>query len=457
MSRQAGARLALAFALVATAVGCAARTAGPPPAPSAPRFPDFIFPAVPDAIASATLAERHQAGWQWLQAGDVRAAERQFAAVLKESPRFYPAEAGLGYAALARKDFKASAAHFDRALAVDAKYTPALVGRGEALLALGDAAGALGSFEAAVAADPNLGALRSRIDVLRFRAVQDDIAAARKGAESGRLAESRQLYERALAASPDSPFLHRELAAVVLREGNPAAALDHARRAVQLDANEPRGHILIAEIHEAQGDYVHAAEAYAAAAALEPSEALTSKIEALKERAALAAMPAEYREIETATTVTRAQLAALLGVQLEPLLKRTRRPTSVVMTDTRTNWAAVWIHAVTRAGIMEVYPNHTFQPAAVVRRADLANAASRTLALIAAERPRIGAAWKNGRRRFPDVPPTHLSYPAVSMTVEAGVMAPTEDGSFQLPRPVTGAEAVAAVRKLRELAGTAGR
>jgi hypothetical protein len=102
---------------------------------------------------------------------------------------------------------------------------------------------------------------------------------------------------------------------------------------------------------------------------------------------------------------------------------------------------------------MEVYPNHTFQPGALVRRADLANAASRTLALIAAERPKIGAAWKNSQRRFPDVPPAHLSYPAVSMTVEAGMMAPTEDGSFQLARPVTGAEAVAAVRKLRQLAG----
>jgi hypothetical protein len=42
------------------------------------------------------------------------------------------------------------------------------------------------------------------------------------------------------------------------------------------------------------------------------------------------------------------------------------------------------------------------------------------------------------------------------MAVEAGVMSPLEDGSFQLTRPVTGVEALAAIAKLRELAG-AGR
>jgi hypothetical protein len=45
----------------------------------------------------------------------------------------------------------------------------------------------------------------------------------------------------------------------------------------------------------------------------------------------------------------------------------------------------------------------------------------------------------------------------VSLAVEAGVMSTLEDGSFQLTRPVTGREAVAAVGKLQELAGQQGR
>ena len=52
--------------------------------------------------------------------------------------------------------------------------------------------------------------------------------------------------------------------------------------------------------------------------------------------------------------------------------------------------------------------------------------------------------------------PGHLNYPAASLAVEAGVMTTAPDGSFQLTRPVTGAEAVAAVDKLAELARPSG-
>ena len=93
-----------------------------------------------------------------------------------------------------------------------------------------------------------------------------------------------------------------------------------------------------------------------------------------------------------------------------------------------------------RAGIMEPYPNHTFQPDAVVHRGDLALVASRTLALVGAENPRLVAPWRNARHRFPDISPGHLSYSAASVAVEAGVMAPREDGTFQLSQPVTGAD-----------------
>jgi hypothetical protein len=88
----------------------------------------------------------------------------------------------------------------------------------------------------------------------------------------------------------------------------------------------------------------------------------------------------------------------------------------------------------------------------VVRRADLAETASRVLSLIAAEKPQLAVSWRSARRKFPDVSPAHLSYPAASVAVEAGVMETLPDGTFQLATPVTGAEAVAAVKKLEGLA-----
>ena len=106
--------------LVAAALGsalgaCATRTAPLPPSGAA-RFPAFLYPVPPDPLLSHPATARHVLGWQWLQAGDFRAAERNFTAALKESAQtFYPAEAGLGYVALAQNVYRRAIQHFDRA------------------------------------------------------------------------------------------------------------------------------------------------------------------------------------------------------------------------------------------------------------------------------------------------------------------------------------------------------
>jgi tetratricopeptide (TPR) repeat protein len=418
----------------------------------APKYPDFVFPAAPAGLAAADVTDRHGAAWQILEGGDSKAADREFAAVLKLVPAFYPAEAGLGYGALARHDNGGAIAHFDKALSVNASYVPALVGKGDALTADGHADAAIDAYEAALAAEPGLAGLRARVDALRFRSAQDLVANARKAADAGRLDEARRAYTSAIAASPDSAFLHRELAGVERRAGDTDAAVAQAQQAAQLDPSDTRALTLIAEIYETAQQWTKAADAYTAVNAVEPSDAVAARIELMREKAALETMPAEYKAIESAPGVTRAQLAALLGVHLEDLLRRARGSSAVLTTDTRTNWAAPWIMAVTRAGVMDAFSNHTFQPNAPIRRGDLAAAASQVLGLIGAEKPRLAVKWRDPRPHFSDLAPAHLSYPAAARAVSAGVMAPLEADTFQLARPVTGAEAIDTVSKLETLA-----
>jgi tetratricopeptide (TPR) repeat protein len=440
------------LALLALLAGCGAKPVTAPVPPGAPHFPDYVFPAAPNGLAAPTIVDHHATAWQLLQSGDPKAAEREYSAILKYSPAFYPSEAGLGYAALARRDSAAAVTHFDKALAANAGYVPALTGKGDALLAQGRTDAALEVLQAALAADPGLTAVATRIDALRFRVAQDAVANARKAADGGHFDEARRLYQGAIAASPESGFLHRELALVERRAGDTAAALDQAQQASKLDSGDTRALTLIAEIYEGDKQWAQAADAYAIVNAAEPSEALASKIDQMRQKAALELMPAEYKAIDDAPTVTRAQLAALLGVHLEELLRRARGANAVLTTDTRTNWAAPWIMAVTRAGVMEAFPNHTFQPGGTVRRGDLAAAASHVLTLIAAEKPRLAARWRDPGPRFSDLAPSHLSYPAAARSVSAGVMAPLDGDTFQLARAVTGAEALDAVSKLEALA-----
>jgi tetratricopeptide (TPR) repeat protein len=443
--------MAAAILLLSFAAGCAPKRA-PTTAPGAPRHPEFVFPSATESLGPKVVADL-EAAWQALQTGDARTAERRYRGLLRQAPGAFPAHAGLGYVSLSRKDYDEALAHFDRALAVDQSYAPALAGKGHAYLAMNRRPDALANFDAALAADPGLTAIRPTADALRFQGVQGSIAAARKAAEAGRLAEARTAYSQAIQASPQSPFLHRELAVVERRDGRLPDALTHVQKAVALDPNDGRSFVILADVLEAMGQFEKAAAALTNAAALEPSEALDTRLEALRARAALEAMPPEFRAIAGAPAITRAQLAALIGTRLDALLKRAPRQSSAVITDARGNWAAQWILPVARAGFMEVYANHTFQPAGTVRRGDLAFAASRILGVIAAENPKLGASWRSPRRKFPDLSPGHLSYPAVAVAVEAGVMQPVETGAFQLSRPVTGAEAVSAVDRLVDLAG----
>jgi tetratricopeptide (TPR) repeat protein len=434
---------------------CAPKLAPAPPVVTAPKFPDFMRPAVPAAYAGSAAAESGSRGWTFLQAGDFRNAERELAAALKADPAFYPAETSLGYVELARKDSKAALAHFDRALELNPQHgdVSALVGRGQALLGLDREVDALAAFEAAVAADPSQADLARRVEVLRFRTVEQGLARAREAAKAGRLDEANQAYLAAIASSPDSPFLYRELAGVERQKGDVAAALEHFRRAVALDPGDAGSLAQIGEILEAGGDFEGAAKAYADSLAIEPNAAVEARVAAARARSALALLPPEYRALDGAAQITRADLAALVGIRLGTLVQNAPRVNPALITDVRNSWAAPWIMAVARAGIMEPFANHAFQPRSVVRRVDLAQAAARLLARASARDPERVKRWESARVKFSDLSAGHLAYPAASAAVAAGVLTPGPGNSFQPSRPVTGAEAIDALTKIEALAG----
>ena len=436
------------IACLAVAISaCAPKTA--PIVAGAPKHPDFIFPASPQGAAPAQVT-RVGRGWQYLQAGDLRNADREFAAVLKQQATFHPAEAAMGYLELARGDEKAATERFERALAVDAEYVPALVGRGQALLELDRAGDALASFEAALARDPSLTDLRARVDVLRFRATQDLLARAKSAAEARRWEDAKAAYQQAIAASPDSAFLYRELALVEQQAGQTAEALDHFRRAAQLDTTDARSMAAIGAILAQQGDDLGALTVYERARAVDPNEVPESVILKLRESVRISKLPTEYRAIPGEATLTRAQIAALIGVRLEPLIARAR-PQQVIVTDVRNHWAQQWITPVVRAGIMDTLPNYEFEPARRVRRGELANTVARMLTLIGAMKPQLAKKWQATKVQIADVPSGHLSYTAVSAAVASGVM-PLSGGNFDLLRPVSGAEAMEIIGRLEALA-----
>jgi tetratricopeptide (TPR) repeat protein len=243
----------------------------------------------------------------------------------------------------------------------------------------------------------------------------------------------------------------RELALVDLAGGRLPSAESRVRRSIQIDSGDADALAVLGDVLEREGKFRDAADAYTRAFALDPRPAWRDKRTALQHKADDAAMPAEVQAIATAPRVTRADVAAMIGLKLVAVIARSPRRVPAVATDVRGHWAAQWILPVAQAGIMEVFPNHTFQPAGTVRRSELAQIASDLLALAAVDRPTDLARWKAARPRFADVPSTHASYAAVALAVASGTMT-SEADRFVPDRPVSGPELVAAIGRLQQIA-----
>jgi tetratricopeptide (TPR) repeat protein len=450
-SRRTGRRASAWLALVMFSAACATRV--PPPPPATLAHPEFLYPQVPSTLAGSPGAARVDTGWRYLQVDDFKNAELEFGAALKLGPQLFPARTGQGYVALAMRDYARALTAFNAALEAEGTYVPALVGRGQALLASDRTEPALETFERALALDPSLTDLRRRVEVLRFRNVQDVIDAAQTAAREGRVEDARRAYERALSISPESAFLHRELGQLERRAGNADRALEHLRRAVDLDPADAAALVETGELLDARGDAAGAGDAYRKAAAIDPGLNLAGRIAAAAERARESRLPGEFRLALTAPQITRGDLAALIGVRLEGLVRQAS-PRQVVVTDTQRHWAAPWIAETASAGIIEAFENHTFQPAAPVRRGDLATVVSRLLSVIASSSPSVRERLAS-RPAIADVPPQHLQHDAVASAVAAGVMPLLDGGTFQVGRPVSGDEAVAAIDRVRALAAAA--
>jgi tetratricopeptide (TPR) repeat protein len=307
-------RVATVVCVLAFTGACATKV--PPPTPTTLAHPEFLYLQIPPALATAPGASRVDVGWRYLQVDDLKNADLEFGVALKLGPRLYPARTGQGYVAMAMRDYTRAIAAFDAALGGNASYVPALVGRGQALLATDRAESALEAFEKALAVDPSLADLSRRVEVLRFRNVQDVIDAAQTAAKEGRVDDARRAYERAISSSPESAFLHRELGQLERRAGNTDRALEHLRRAIDLDAGDAAALVETGELLETRGDATGAEEAYRKATAIDPSLNLGGRIAATAQRARESQLPAEFRAALTTPQITRGDLAALIGVRL---------------------------------------------------------------------------------------------------------------------------------------------
>ena len=254
-----------------------------------------------------------------------------------------------------------------------------------------------------------------------------------------------------------APSFYRELAALEAARGALDAAEDHARRAVAIDAERRR--VACGTRRGARGARALPRRGSRLRQGRRPSIPArrgANAATALREKANASAMPAEFRDLPSAATVTRAQVAALIGIATSTVVVerapkrrgggRDRRPGSLG-------------GALDSAGDPGRHHGDLAEPHLParrdVRRVDLAQVVSQLLAVAGGRSgrstSRAGAPRGRGLSTFRR-PVCSTTPAALAIVVRRDGHAATAIASSR-PARSTGAELVAAIDRIEQLAG----
>ncbi len=437
--RLLGALLAGVLLAAAIGPGCAPKKLAPPP----PEGELYRFPAPRPGEQPVSENATLQTAWREVTSGDTVAAAKRYDKLLRGHAQSSAAWTGLGYARLRAGQLDAASQAFATTLERLPQDIPALVGVASVAARRGDLEGAVALMRRASLAAPDDAQLRKRLGALKLQVTDRRMAEAEAALEAGDAEKAAAAYAAALGVAPEVTDVRLALSRVLAGRGDREGAI------AVLEADPAGEREVLLELGRVLNDgaeYARALEVYTRLLAHGPGDA---EARAGQRRAQEGlegqAMPEEYRAIPDAPRITRADLAALMAVRVQRL-RRAGAGEPRVAVDISGSWARDQVARILALGIMDVYPNHTFQPNAIVRRVDLARAAARSLDILQ---------WPPGSAAAPtDMTRSHLDFAVVERVLAAGLMGLTPAGAFEPWRPVAGREAIEVVDALARLSGS---
>ncbi len=432
---------AVAFAALLAAAACVR-----PAVPRVAEGDDYLFPVARPGELRPAEAAALEKGWRQVLTGDTPRAEKTLQRILATRPGLLPAETALAYARLRAGRLVEAGVGFDAALARRPEYLSALMGAGSVAVRRGDLERALEFYRRAGASEPTEARARKRLAEVKLRLTERRVAQARAALDALDSAGAIESYRRALDVAPEVAGLRLALADLLVAGGE-------VREAALVLAADPLGdrqiRLRLAEVQNGLAEYRQALETLELILVREPRDPeARMRAREVREALTLSELPEEYRRIPTASRLSRAELAALLCINIGALARLPAGEARVAI-DISGSWARNHIARVLALDVMELFPNHTFQPGLGVRRSELARAAARVLDLVGA-RARPGAAPN-------DMAPANAAYEATVRVLGAGLMELSADGAFEPGRLVTGREALDVVEGLAHAAAPAAR
>lgn len=389
--------------------------------------------------------------WRDLRNGALASADDDLGELARRYPQSAEVAAARGFLELRLGASAAAERLFDAAEASEPGYVPALSGSFLVALDRGDDELSYARLMRVREAAPASPLVTRYGPTLQLTVAEARLAEARRLRGEGRHEDAAEAYIAALEVAPEASGLYLEAAEAELAAGEVDRAVEHAERATVLEPALASGFVVLGDARDAAGDLEGAYEALQRAAELLPRDReLANHVREVELRYQRENLPPEYIGIPETDRLTRGQLAALLYLELSDSFDELSGPRNVIATDIADSWASRFIREVIAAGVLEVFPNHTFQPEAFVTRADLAMSLQSAFEAFAPDHHDQALAEAKAGTSFTDLAPENVYHDAAALAVWSGWLA-SVDGAFESRRHVSGREATEAVSGLASL------
>ncbi|HXV59076.1 MAG TPA: tetratricopeptide repeat protein [Vicinamibacteria bacterium] len=402
-----------------------------------------------DGAISGRDATRFDEAWRAVREGRLDVAAESLQPLERRYGESPAVETALGYIELRLGENARAEEYFQTALGADPRFGPARAGHFLVALTLGEDESAYERLIELEQTQPHNELVERYKTTLKVKVAESRLRRARELVSSGRLPEAADAYSRVLEVAPEAGAVYLETAEAELDGGLFERAVIHAQKATELEPDNAEAFRVLGESSYANDDLQNALEAYRSAVSLRPSDRdLASRFAELRSEFEERNLPPEYFRIGDSTRVTREQLAALVYLELRDAFEAVDFGGNVIAMDISDSWASEFIRRVVAAGVLEVFPNHTFQPKAFVNRMDLAETLKRALEILAPDTYRAMGQSSRLSIEFPDLTRENVAHDAAALSVSIGLIRPGAGGAFEPQRFVSGEDAAAAVRAL---------
>lgn len=407
----------------------------PPP----PSFHVGSLPLV--MVTGLSLDERIlvEDAWKSIRQGNANKARKNLEKLGAENP-FYLV--GMGYVAYILQDLPSAENTFKAALAKHPDMVLTHMGLAQLYMDTNRKEQAFVEFREILKREPDQGWAKQNYESIRKAQTDEALFDGKTFLAEGDIEQSKASYLKALFYSPLSMEAHLALANIYKEENQLQNALIHLKTAV---SNDPQNKKILNEYGDIlflAGDYKKSLEVYERLQNRDPRDAnIKERIETIKNRLGIFELPSQYESIPATEAVSKEEVAALIGVKFKNVLEEhTRKPPIII--DIATSWAANFILKLTSIGILDVYPNHTFQPKKIVTKAEMAEILLRLIDSLKKRGFKFIQQIPLEKIQVPDVSSDNYYYQPILHLLSYDIMSLSQDKTFGPELPVSGSESI---------------